>query len=184
MHVKSSEKKYLKTKEDKEILKSHQASLILSSWNAKDKNEESNFCFLISNDINIIYLKRFLYQINSLLQNKNKNRDKNLEGNNNKDYKQEIKEIMNFYNLISYVTCLKDEYGDEIPITDYYLTVSVDKSIKYNKLNLLQFNYEYITHNIISNLYDNSDDEYIFFMWLSKSPKKGLNIFHISYFNF
>ena len=176
LHVKSTEKKYPKTKEDKKILKT-QANLILSSLNAKDKNEETNFCFSMSNDINKIYLKRLLYQINMILDNKNKNREKNLDGNNNKDYKQEIKEIMNFYNLISYFTCVKDEYGDVIPITDYYLTISIDKTIKFNKLNLVQFNYEYITHNIINNLYDKSDEENVY------KNKNNLHIFYMLLYN-
>ena len=176
MHIKSTEKKYPKTKEDKKILKS-QASLILSSLNAKDKNEESNFCFSMSNDLNKIYLKRFLSQVNLILNNKNKNREKNLDGNNNKDYKQEIKEIINFYNLVSYFTCIKDEYGDEIPITDYYLTISIDKSIKYNKLNLAQFNYEYITHNIISILYNQFDEENVY------KNKNNIHIFYMLLYN-
>ena len=176
MHIKSTEKKYPKTKEDKKILKS-QASLILSSLNSKDKNEESNFCFSMSNDLNKIYLKRFLSQVNLILNNKNKNREKNLDGNNNKDYKQEIKEIINFYNLVSYFTCIKDEYGDEIPITDYYLTISIDKSIKYNKLNLAQFNYEYITHNIISILYNQFDEENVY------KNKNNIHIFYMLLYN-
>ena len=157
MHVKSTETKIPKTKEDKKILQD-QTNLIFSSLNTKEKNEESNFCFSMSNNINKIYLKRFLYQMNLSLLSKNKNKDSKLNENSNKDYKQDIKEIMCFYNLISYFTCIKDEYGDEIPITDYCLSVSVDNNIKYNKFNLIQFNYEYITQNIINNDINNNID--------------------------
>ena len=175
MHVKSTENKFPKTKEDRKILKS-QANLILSSLNAKEKNEESNFCFSMSNNINKIYLKRFLYQINILLQSKNKNKENNIDGNSNKDYKQDIKEIMNFFNLISYFTCIKDEYGDEIPITDYFLSVSVDRSIKYNKLNLIQFNYEYIIQNIINNYQHNNDND-------NSNNKNNIHIFYMLIYN-
>ena len=172
MHVKSTESKFPKTKEDRKILKS-QSNLILSSLNQKEKNEESNFCFSMSNNINKIYLKRFLYQMNLILQAKNKNKVNNLDENNNKGDKQDIKELMNFFNLISYFTCIKDEYGDEIPITDYSLSISVDKSIKYNKLNLIQFNYEYITQNIIKSFETNSD--------LDNDPSINKNNIHIFY---
>ena len=141
LHVRSSENKYPKTKEDKKILK-EQVNLILSSLNSKEKNDENNFCFSMSNNINKIYLKRFLSQLNLNLH-KNKNKDNVVE-------KQDVYELMNFFELISYFTCIKDEYGDEIPLTDYSLSVSIDKNIKYNKLNLIQFNYEYIFHNIIN----------------------------------
>ena len=110
LHVKSSENKYPKTKEDKKILK-EQVNLILSSLNSKEKNDENNFCFSMSNNINKIYLKRFLSQLNlNLHKNKNKN---------NVVEKQDVYELMNFFELISYFTCIKDEYGDEIPLTDY-----------------------------------------------------------------
>ena len=140
LHVKSSEEKLPKTKEDRKILK-EQVNLILSSINSKEKNEENNFCFSMSNNINKIYLKRFLSQINSNLH-KGKNKE------NNNDEKQDVYELMNFFDLISFFTCIKDEYGDEIPLTDYSLSVFIDKNVKYNKLNLIQFNYEYIFHNI------------------------------------
>ena len=141
IHVKSSENKYPKTKEDRKILK-EQVNLILSSLNKKEKNEENNFCFSMSNNINKIYLKRFLSQINSNLH-KNKNKDNNEE-------KQDIIELMNFFEFFSFFTCIKDEFGDEIPLTDYCLSVSIDRNTKYNKLTPIQFNYEYIFHNIIN----------------------------------
>ena len=110
MHVRSSENKYPKTKEDENILK-EQVNLILSSLNSKEKNDENNFCFSMSNNINKIYLKRFLSQLNSNLH-KNKNKE------NNENNKLDVYEIMNFFELISFFTCIKDEYGDEIPLTD------------------------------------------------------------------
>ena len=167
LHVKSSEEKLPKTKEDKKILK-EQANLILSSLNSKEKNEENNFCFSMSNNINKIYLKRFLSQINiNLRKGKNK-------GNNN-DGKQDVYEMMNFFELISFFTCIKDEYGDEIPLTDYSLSVSVDKSVKYNKINLAQFNYEYIFHNIINKTNDQAcmnrkNNIHFFYMLLYNLP--------------
>ena len=186
MHVKSTENKFPKTKEDKKILKS-QASLILSSLNSKEKNEESNFCFSMSNNINKIYLKRFLYQINSLLQAKNRNKDNRIDGNSNNSLKQDIKEIMNFFNLISYFTCIKDEYGDEIPITDYSLSISLDKNIKYNKLNLIQFNYEYIIQNLTNDFQNNNtinnevsnnkNNIHIFYMLIYNLPINELSNF-------
>ena len=141
MHIRSSEEKYPKTKEDKKILK-EQINLILSSFDSREKNDENNFCFSMSNNINKIHLKRFLNQLNSNLH-KNKNKD-------NEQEKQDVKELMNFFDFISFFTCIKDEYGDEIPLTDYCFSVSIDKNIKYNKLNLIQFNYEYILQNIIN----------------------------------
>ena len=177
MHVKSTENKFPKTKEDKKILRA-QANLILSSLNSKDKIEETNFCFSMSNNINKIYLKRILYQINILLQSKNRNKDiNNIDENSNKDYKQDIKEIMNFFNLISFFTCIKDEYGDEIPITDYYLSLSVDKNIKYNKLNLIQFNYEYVVQNIINNFQNNNNNDNDFI------NKNNIHIFYMLIYN-
>ena len=141
MCVKATEKKNPKTKEDKKILR-EQANLILSSLNSKEKNDEYNFCFSMSNNINKIYLKRFLKQIEDLLhKNKNKDIDEGVE---------DVYEIMNFFELISFFTCIKDEYDDEIPLTDYSLTVSVDKNVKYNKINMIQFNSEYIFNNIIN----------------------------------
>ena len=141
MHIRSTEEKYPKTKEDRKILK-EQVNLILSSLDSREKNDENNFCFSMSNNINKIYLKRFLKQLNSNLH-KNKNKE-------NEQEKKDVKELMNFFRFISFFTCIKDEYGDEIPLTDYCFSVSIDKSIKYNKLNLIQFNYEYILHNIIN----------------------------------
>ena len=166
LHVKSSENKYPKTKEDKKILK-EQVNLILSSLNSKEKNDENNFCFSMSNNINKIYLKRFLSQLNlNLHKNKNKN---------NVVEKQDVYELMNFFELISYFTCIKDEYGDEIPLTDYSLSVSIDKNIKYNKLNLIQFNYEYIFHNIINKTNDQNgmnlkNNIHFFYMLLYNLP--------------
>ena len=177
MHVKSTENKFPKTKEDKKILKS-QASLILSSLNSKEKNEESNFCFSMSNNINKIYLKRILYQISSLLQIKNRNKDNRIDGNSNNSLKQDIKEILNFFNLISYFTCIKDEYGDEIPITDYSLSISVDKNIKFNKLNLIQFNYEYITQSIINDFQNNNATNNEIF-----NNKNNIHIFYMLIYN-
>ena len=166
LHVRSSENKYLKTKEDKKILK-EQVNLILSSLNSKEKNDENNFCFSMSNNINKIYLKRFLSQLNLNLH-KNKNKDNVVE-------KQDVYELMNFFELISYFTCIKDEYGDEIPLTDYSLSVSIDKNIKYNKLNLIQFNYEYIFHNIINKSNDQNgmnlkNNIHFFYMLLYNLP--------------
>ena len=162
IHVKSSENKYPKTKEDRKILK-EQVNLILSSLNNKEKNEENNFCFSMSNNINKIYLKRFLSQINSNIH-KNKNKD-NTEG------KQDIKELMSFFEFFSFFTCIKDEFGDEIPLTDYCLSVFIDKNIKYNKLRPIQFNYEYIFHNIINKSNEQSgmnlkNNIHIFYMLL------------------
>ena len=96
---------------------------------------------------------------------------------------------MNFFNLISYFTCIKDEYGDEISITDYYLSLSVDRSIKYNKLNLIQFNYEYIIQNIINNYQHNNDNSnnknkiHIFYMLIYNLPISfsSLNIIIMMY---
>ena len=166
LHVRSSENKYPKTKEDKKILK-EQVNLILSSLNSKEKNDENNFCFSMSNNINKIYLKRFLSQLNLNLH-KNKNKDNVVE-------KQDVYELMNFFELISYFTCIKDEYGDEIPLTDYSLSVSIDKNIKYNKLNLVQFNYEYIFHNIINKSNDQNgmnlkNNIHFFYMLLYNLP--------------
>ena len=172
MHLKSTENKFPKTKEDKKILK-YQSNLILSSLNSKEKNEESNFCFSMSNNINKIYLKRFLNQMNALLQARNKNKENDID-NNNKENKQDIKELMNFFNLISYFTCIRDEYGDEIPITDYCLSMAVDKSIKYNKLNLIQFNYEFVTQNIINSFQTNIDRDND-----SCVKKNNINIFYM-----
>ena len=91
MCVKATEKKNPKTKEDKKILR-EQANLILSSLNSKEKNDEYNFCFSMSNNINKIYLKRFLKQIEDLLhKNKNKDIDEGVE---------DVYEIMNFFELI------------------------------------------------------------------------------------
>ena len=175
IHVRASENKLQKTKEDKKILEA-QSNLILSSLFSRDKNEESNFCFTMSNDLNKIYLKRFLNQINASLNEKNSDLD-NMDENNNKDYKQDIKEIMNFFELMSIFTCIKDEYGDEIPITDYTLSLSVEKSIKYNKLNLIQFNYEYLTQNILNfhnnnenDIFNNKNNLHIFYMLLYNLP--------------
>ena len=175
IHVRASENKLQKTKEDKKILEA-QSNLILSSLFSRDKNEESNFCFTMSNDLNKIYLKRFLNQINASLNEKNSDLD-NMDENNNKDYKQDIKEIMNFFELMSIFTCIKDEYGDEIPITDYALSLSVEKSIKYNKLNLIQFNYEYLTQNILNfhnnnenDIFNNKNNLHIFYMLLYNLP--------------
>ena len=166
LHVKSSEEKLPKTKEDKKILK-EQVNLILSSINTKEKNEENNFCFSMSNNINKIYLKRFLNQINSNLH-KGKNKENN-------DGKQDIFELMNFFDLISFFTCIKDEYGDEIPLTDYSLSVSIDKNVKYNKINLIQFNYEYIFQNIINKTNDEAcmsrkNNIHFFYMLLYNLP--------------
>ena len=166
LHVKSSEEKLPKTKEDKKILK-EQVNLILSSINSKEKNEENNFCFSMSNNINKIYLKRFLNQINSNLH-KGKNKENN-------DGKQDIFELMNFFDLISFFTCIKDEYGDEIPLTDYSLSVSIDKNVKYNKINLIQFNYEYIFQNIINKTNDEAcmsrkNNIHFFYMLLYNLP--------------
>lgn len=162
IHVKSSENKYPKTKEDRKILK-EQVNLILLSLNNKEKSEENNFCFSMSNNINKIYLKRFLSQINSNIH-KNKNKDNN-------DGKQDIKELMSFFEFFSFFTCIKDEFGDEIPLTDYYLSVFIDKNIKYNKLRPIQFNYEYIFHNIINKSNEQSgmnlkNNIHIFYMLL------------------
>ena len=167
MHVRSSENKYPKTKEDENILK-EQVNLILSSLNSKEKNDENNFCFSMSNNINKIYLKRFLSQLNSNLH-KNKNKE------NNENNKLDVYEIMNFFELISFFTCIKDEYGDEIPLTDYSLSISIDKNIKYNKLNLIQFNYEYIFNNINNKESNQSDinhknNIHIFYMLLYNLP--------------
>ena len=166
LHVKSSEEKLPKTKEDKKILK-EQVNLILSSINSKEKNEENNFCFSMSNNINKIYLKRFLNQINSNLH-KGKNKENN-------DGKQDVFELMNFFDLISFFTCIKDEYGDEIPLTDYSLSVSIDKNVKYNKINLIQFNYEYIFQNIINKTNDEAcmsrkNNIHFFYMLLYNLP--------------
>ena len=166
LHVKSSEEKLPKTKEDKKILK-EQVNLILSSINSKEKNEENNFCFSMSNNINKIYLKRFLNQINSNLH-KGKNKENN-------DGKQDVFELMNFFDLISFFTCIKDEYGDEIPLTDYSLSVSIDKNVKYNKINLIQFNYEYIFQNIINKANDEAcmsrkNNIHFFYMLLYNLP--------------
>ena len=166
LHVKSSEEKLPKTKEDKKILK-EQVNLILSSINSKEKNDENNFCFSMSNNINKIYLKRFLNQINSNLH-KGKNK-------NNNDGKQDVYELMNFFDLISFFTCIKDEYGDEIPLTDYSLSVSIDKNVKYNKINLIQFNYEYIFQNIINKTNDEAcmsrkNNIHFFYMLLYNLP--------------
>ena len=173
IHVRASENKLQKTKEDKKILEA-QSNLILSSLYSRDKNEETNFCFTMSNDLNKIYLKRFLYQINASLNERNSDMD-NMDGNNSKDYKPDIKEIMNFFELISIFTCIKDEYGDEIPITDYALSLSVEKNIKYNKLNLIQFNYEYLTQNILN--FHNSNENDIF------NNKNNLHIFYMLLYN-
>ena len=166
LHVKSSEEKLPKTKEDKKILK-EQVNLILSSINSKEKNEENNFCFSMSNNINKIYLKRFLNQINSNLH-KGKNKENN-------DGKQDVFELMNFFDLISFFTCIKDEYGDEIPLADYSLSVSIDKNVKYNKINLIQFNYEYIFQNIINKTNDEAcmsrkNNIHFFYMLLYNLP--------------
>ena len=166
LHVKSSEEKLPKTKEDKKILK-EQVNLILSSINSKEKNEENNFCFSMSNNINKIYLKRFLNQINSNLY-KGKNKENN-------DGKQDVFELMNFFDLISFFTCIKDEYGDEIPLADYSLSVSIDKNVKYNKINLIQFNYEYIFQNIINKTNDEAcmsrkNNIHFFYMLLYNLP--------------
>ena len=166
LHVKSSEEKLPKTKEDKKLLK-EQVNLILSSINSKEKNEENNFCFSMSNNINKIYLKRFLNQINSNLH-KGKNKENN-------DGKQDVFELMNFFDLISFFTCIKDEYGDEIPLTDYSLSVSIDKNVKYNKINLIQFNYEYIFQNIINKTNDEAcmsrkNNIHFFYMLLYNLP--------------
>ena len=176
IHFKCSENKFPKTKEDKKILKS-QAELILSSLNSKEKNDETNFCFSMSNNINKIYLKRFLYQLNISLLSRGKNKDSDLNDDNIKEYKQDIKEIMNFYNLISYFTCFKDEYGDEIPITDYCLSIYVDKNIQYNKLNLIQFNYEYLTQNIIYQSNNNTIDND------NSNRKNNIHIFYMLIYN-
>ena len=122
MHIRSTEEKYPKTKEDRKILK-EQVNLILSSLDSREKNDENNFCFSMSNNINKIYLKRFLKQLNSNLH-KNKNKE-------NEQEKKDVKELMNFFRFISFFTCIKDEYVDEIPLTDYCFSVSIDKSIKY-----------------------------------------------------
>ena len=166
LHVKSSEEKLPKTKEDKKILK-EQVNLILSSINSKEKNEENNFCFSMSNNINKIYLKRLLNQINSNLH-KGKNKENN-------DGKQDVFELMNFFDLISFFTCIKDEYGDEIPLADYSLSVSIDKNVKYNKINLIQFNYEYIFQNIINKTNDEAcmsrkNNIHFFYMLLYNLP--------------
>ena len=166
LHVKSSEEKLPKTKEDKKILK-EQVNLILSSINSKEKNEENNFCFSMSNNINKIYLKRFLNQINSNLH-KGKNKENN-------DGKQDVFELMNFFDLISFFTCIKDEYGDEIPLADYSLSVFIDKNVKYNKINLIQFNYEYIFQNIINKTNDEAcmsrkNNIHFFYMLLYNLP--------------
>ena len=166
LHVKSSENKEPKTKEDKKILK-EQANLILSSLNSKEKNDENNFCFSMSNNINKIYLKRFFSQLNSSLH-KNRNKE-------NTENKLDVYELMNFFELISYFTCIKDEFGDEIPLTDYSFSISIDKNIKYNKLNLIQFNYEYIFHNIINksngqNDMNRKNNIHIFYMLLYNLP--------------
>jgi hypothetical protein len=173
MHVRASENKLQKTKEDKKILEA-QSNLILSSLFSKDKNEESNFCFTMSNDLNKIYLKRFLNQINASLNERNSDID-NMDGNNSKDYKQDIKELMNFFELLSIFTCIKDEYGDGIPITDYALSLSVENNIKYNKLNLIQFNYEYMTQNILNSHNNNENDIF--------NNKNNLHIFYMLLYN-
>ena len=170
LHVKSTEKKDPKTNEDKKILR-EQINLILSSLNSKEKNDENNFCFSMSNNINKIYLKRFLSQLNL---NLHRNRNKENSGD-----KQDVYEMMNFFEYISFFTCIKDEYGDEIPLTDYSFSVSIDKNIKYNKLNLIQFNYEYIFHNIINktnvqNAMNRKNNIHIFYMLLYNLPINDL----------
>ena len=82
---------------------------------------------------------------------------------------------MNFFDLISFFTCIKDEYGDEIPLTDYSLSVSIDKNVKYNKINLIQFNYEYIFQNIINKTNDEAcmsrkNNIHFFYMLLYNLP--------------
>ena len=124
IHFSELKNKYLKSQEDKKLINT-ECELILSKLNNSNniKNEEKVFFYSTSNIQSKIFLKRFLKNLNNLTS-------QNLEINKN-----ELNEILYFYDFISFFTCLKDCNDDEISITDFFLSISIENGVKFHKIN-------------------------------------------------
>ena len=145
------EGKISKTNEDKKIISTYSN---LFSYSLNSTGSVTNLNYSLSNANNKIYLKRFLSNFKSNFQ------------------KNDLKEILDFYKLVSFFTNIKDDYGDELPITDYELRFNIKNNfIKLNKINPIQFNYEFIIQNIKA---DNSNANY---------NKSNINFFYMLLYN-
>ena len=162
IHFSDINNKYKKTDEDKKLINT-ECQLIFSKFKNPDieKKEEKIIFYSSSNKQSKIFLKRMLKNIN------------NLTSHNTLNDSTELNELLNFYNFLSFFTCIKDNFNDEIPITDFLISISIDNGIKYNKIKLFQFNYEILLSHI-RNLFPNNfldrNNIHFFYMLLYNLP--------------
>ena len=166
IHFSDINNKYKKTDEDKKLINT-ECQLIFSKFKNPDieKKEEKIIFYSSSNKQSKIFLKRMLKNIN------------NLTSHNTLNDSTELNELLNFFNFLSFFTCIKDNFNDEIPITDFLISISIDNGIKYNKIKLFQFNYEILLSHI-RNLFPNNfldrNNIHFFYMLLYNLPYEDL----------
>ncbi len=165
LHFSDINNKYKKFSEDKKLINS-QAQLILNNLENNQKNEEFNFIYTTSNLNSKYYLKRLLKDLNRI-------------SNESNDF-NEGKQILNFFQFLSFFTCLKDSFDDEISITDYLIKISIEKGIKYENILFFQFNYEFIIDNNMGYYYKNIEQNnniHFFYMLLYNLHLKDLEYY-------
>ena len=166
IHFSELNNKYKKNEEDRKLI-STECELILSKFKNPEllKIEEKIIFYSTSNKQSKIFLKRILKNLNKLTSQ------------NSLGDTTELNDLLNFYNFLSFFTCIKDNFNDEIPISDFLISISIDNGIKYNKINFFQFNYEMLFNHIgtpFPNNFLDRNNIHFFYMLLYNLPYEVL----------
>ncbi len=166
IHFSELNNKYKKNEEDRKLI-STECELILSKFKNPEllKIEEKILFYSTSNKQSKIFLKRILKNLNKLTSQ------------NSLGDTTELNDLLNFYNFLSFFTCIKDNFNDEIPISDFLISISIDNGIKYNKINFFQFNYEMLFNHIgtpFPNNFLDRNNIHFFYMLLYNLPYEVL----------
>ena len=191
IHFNDSNGKKKKTEEDKKILSSAANLLLCDLTSSSPNNISVALSFSMSNTLTKICLKRLLKELNAVLisQTNNisftspKNIDKNLmnyspiskklSGNSSakNNERNSVREICLFYDFLSFFIGIKDEFGDELSLADWALSVECRSWVRFVGSEVIGGSYEYLAQRVNSTSSP------------AKSTKNNINFFYMLLYN-